>query len=124
MFYHAVHLLNHPAVAQAGQMGWHGAQVCALAGSRDAGAICTCSTRVASCPEPTVVGTTRGLTVPLPPLGDKAASHKFQAEHPNYAYRVASLARFALFFCVVLFLCSLANSASISLADGAVRTES
>mmetsp|Transcript_33013 Transcript_33013/g.77880 ORF Transcript_33013/g.77880 Transcript_33013/m.77880 type:complete len:117 (+) Transcript_33013:149-499(+) len=87
MFYHAVHLLNHPTVAQAGQMGLHGAQVCALAGRRDAGVICTCSTRALSCPEPTIVGTTKGLHVPLPPLGNKDSSHKFQAEHPNFAYR-------------------------------------
>ncbi len=88
MFYHAVHLLNHPTVAQAGQMGLHGAQVCALAGRRDAGVICTCSTRVASCPEPKIVGTTRGLEVPLPPLGNKAESTRFQSEHPNFAYLV------------------------------------
>jgi len=37
MFFHAVHLLNHATAAQAGPLGLHGAQVCALAGAKDAG---------------------------------------------------------------------------------------
>jgi len=88
MFYHAVHLLNHGSALESGTLGLHGAQFCALAGDRDAGVVCTCASRVLSCPEPSIVGTTKGLHVDLPQLGNKASVKAFLAKHPNNAYLV------------------------------------
>lgn len=88
MFYHAVHLLNHGSALESGTLGLHGAQFCALAGDRDAGVVCTCASRALSCPEPSIVGTTKGLHVDLPQLGNKASVKAFLAKHPNNAYLV------------------------------------
>ena len=71
MFYHAVHLLNHGSALESGTLGLHGAQFCSLAGATDAGVVCTCASRTLSCPEPAIVGTTKGLHVNLPELGNK-----------------------------------------------------
>eukprot|EP00293_Proteomonas_sulcata_P019869 CAMPEP_0184305954 /NCGR_PEP_ID=MMETSP1049-20130417/15078_1 /TAXON_ID=77928 /ORGANISM="Proteomonas sulcata, Strain CCMP704" /LENGTH=116 /DNA_ID=CAMNT_0026618113 /DNA_START=235 /DNA_END=585 /DNA_ORIENTATION=- len=86
MFYHAMHLLSHPSAGQIGFEGLKGAQVCALAGRGDAGVVCQCAARSNSCPEPDVVGTTKGLHVPLPPLARPAAAKAFLKAHPNSAY--------------------------------------
>lgn len=86
MFFHAMHLLNHPAAFQQGASGLAGSQVCSLAGMRDAGVICSCSTRVSSCPEPDIVGTTNGLQIKLPRLGDKIEAAAFLKAHPNAAF--------------------------------------
>lgn len=86
MFYHAVHLLNHGSALESGTLGLHGAQFCSLAGDRDAGVVCTCASRVLSCPEPAIVGTTKGLKVDLPELGNKGSVKAFLAKHPNNAY--------------------------------------
>ena len=93
MFYHAVHLLNHGSALESGTLGLHGAQFCSLAGDRDAGVVCTCASRVLSCPEPAIVGTTKGLKVDLPELGNKASVKAFLAKHPNNAYLVCSCSR-------------------------------
>jgi len=88
MFYHAVHLLNHGSALESGTLGLHGAQFCALAGERDAGVVCTCASRVLSCPEPAIVGTTKGLKVDLPELGNKSSVKSWLAKHPNNAFLV------------------------------------
>ena len=88
MFYHAMHLLNHGSALESGTLGLHAAQFCALAGERDAGVVCTCASRVLSCPEPSIVGTTKGLHVDLPELGNKLSVKGFLAKHPNNAYLV------------------------------------
>uniref|UniRef100_A0A7S0TXI7 Uncharacterized protein n=1 Tax=Hemiselmis andersenii TaxID=464988 RepID=A0A7S0TXI7_HEMAN len=84
MFFHAVHLLNHPAAAVA--KGHMGAQTCALAGATDAGVVCGCSARTLSCPQPAVVGTTNGLKVPLPRIDSARESRAFLKAHPNSAF--------------------------------------
>uniref|UniRef100_A0A7S0Z003 Uncharacterized protein n=1 Tax=Hemiselmis tepida TaxID=464990 RepID=A0A7S0Z003_9CRYP len=84
MFFHAVHLLNHPAAGYA--KGYMGAQTCALAGAQDAGVVCGCSSRTKSCPEPAVVGTTKGLRVPLPHTDSARQVHAFLKAHPNSAF--------------------------------------
>lgn|ERR1719217_623957 len=86
MFYHAVHLLNHGSALESGTLGLHGAQFCSLAGATDAGVVCTCASRTLSCPEPAIVGTTKGLHVNLPELGNKKSVQAFLAKHPNNAY--------------------------------------
>lgn len=104
MFYHAVHLLNHGSALESGTLGLHGAQFCALAGDRDAGVVCTCASRVLSCPEPAIVGTTKGLHVDLPQLGNKASVKAFLAKHPNNAYLVIPVPDHRRPF-VVMLLC-------------------
>lgn len=88
MFYHAVHLLSHSSALEGGVLGLHPAQFCALAGEKDAGVVCTCAARVLSCPEPTIVGTTKGLKVDLPELGNKASVKAWLMSHPNNSYLV------------------------------------
>jgi hypothetical protein len=88
MFYHAVHLLTHASAMEGGVMGLHPAQFCALSGYKDAGVVCTCAARVLSCPEPSIVGTTKGLKVEMPELGNKASVKSWLASHPNNAYLV------------------------------------
>ena len=90
MFYHAVHLLNHGSALESGTLGLHGAQFCSLAGATDAGVVCTCASRTLSCPEPAIVGTTKGLHVNLPELGNKKSVQAFLAKHPNNAYLVSA----------------------------------
>jgi hypothetical protein len=92
MFYHAVHLLTHASAMEGGVLGLHPAQFCALAGEKDAGVVCTCAARVLSCPEPTIVGTTKGFKVEMPELGNKASVKAWLASHPNNAYLVRSRA--------------------------------
>jgi hypothetical protein len=91
MFYHAMHLLNHPAAAEMGGTGLSFAQTCPFAGIKDFGTLCTCSNRVNSCPEPTIVGTTQGFIVDLPTLGVKSETKAFLAKYPNFAYKVSFL---------------------------------
>mmetsp|Transcript_57795 Transcript_57795/g.141774 ORF Transcript_57795/g.141774 Transcript_57795/m.141774 type:complete len:123 (-) Transcript_57795:90-458(-) len=86
MFFHAVHLLNHPTAIQTHALGLKGSQSCALAGAKDFGVICSCSSNVRSCPEPAVVGTTMGLNVRLPDLGSRAQERAFLKAHPNDAF--------------------------------------
>ena len=88
MFYHAIHLLNHSTAMEGGVLGLHNAQFCKLSGDRDAGVICSCASRVLSCPEPTIVGTTKGLKVDMPELGNKESVKAWLGAHPNNAYLV------------------------------------
>jgi hypothetical protein len=81
-----MHLLNHPAAVEQGSSLWKGSQVCALAGARDFGVICNCASRASSCPEPDIVGTTMGLGVHLPHLGNRKEAEAFLKAHPNDAY--------------------------------------
>mmetsp|Transcript_87520 Transcript_87520/g.233127 ORF Transcript_87520/g.233127 Transcript_87520/m.233127 type:complete len:117 (-) Transcript_87520:142-492(-) len=87
MFFHAVHLLNHPSAFDMGRTGLAAAQVCQFAGRKDFGTLCTCANRPNSCPEPTIVGTTEGFQVDLPMLGVRSESKAFLEKYPNFAYR-------------------------------------
>ena len=55
------------------------------------GTLCTCSNRVDSCPEPTIIGTTDGFVVDLPTLGVKSETKAFLAKYPNFAYKVRAV---------------------------------
>jgi hypothetical protein len=103
MFYHAIHLLNHSTAMEGGVLGLHTAQFCKLSGDRDAGVICSCASRVLSCPEPTIVGTTKGLKVDMPELGNKESVKAWLGAHPNNAYLVCAFV--VLLLCVLLCVC-------------------
>jgi hypothetical protein len=99
MFFHAVHLLNHPGALQKGRLGLKGSQVCALAGSQTMGVVCGCSTRQLSCPQPEIVGTTHGYASPTgPPITSLPPSRA----HPicYFRYHVVCVC-----VCVCVFVC-------------------
>jgi hypothetical protein len=91
MFFHAMHLLNHPVASEMGRTGLSFAQTCPFAGVKDFGTLCTCANRADSCPEPTIIGTTHGFNVDLPMLGVKSDAKAFLTKYPNYAYLVRRL---------------------------------
>jgi hypothetical protein len=97
MFFHAMHLLNHPVAAEMGRTGLSFAQTCPFAGVKDFGTLCTCANRADSCPEPTIIGTTHGFNVNLPMLGVKSEAKAFLSKYPNYAYLVRFTRQLAVF---------------------------